>query len=149
MFAPPTRPHPLPAASLPPFPPFGRRGFGFESLYLFDRRSIARHSVALKRRERDSNPRNPYEFNGFRDRPIQPLSHLSKKLEAERIRTSDLQIRNLMLYPAELQPHQHKKLTTSVALFGAGGIRSPSRTSCSLLRPALTFFRRHPCQGTR
>ncbi len=29
------------------------------------------------RREGDSNPRNPYGFNGFRDRPIQPLSHLS------------------------------------------------------------------------
>src|SRR5215831_4988291 len=29
------------------------------------------------RRGRDSNPRNPCGFNGFRDRPIQPLSHLS------------------------------------------------------------------------
>ena len=59
------------------------------------------------RRERDSNPRNPYGFNGFRDRPIQPLSHLSKKHEAKRIRTSDLQIRNLMLYPAELLPREN------------------------------------------
>ena len=29
------------------------------------------------RRGRDSNPRRPYDLNGFRDRPIQPLSHLS------------------------------------------------------------------------
>ncbi len=29
------------------------------------------------RRGRDSNPRCPYGHNGFRDRPIQPLSHLS------------------------------------------------------------------------
>lgn len=48
-------------------------------------------------------PPEPRGFNGFRDRPIQPLSHLSnKKSEAKRIRTSDLQIRNLKLYPAEL-----------------------------------------------
>jgi hypothetical protein len=30
------------------------------------------------RRGWDSNPRNPFGLNGFRDRPIQPLSHLSK-----------------------------------------------------------------------
>src|ERR1700759_4663087 len=29
------------------------------------------------RRGWDSNPRYPYGYNGFRDRPIQPLSHLS------------------------------------------------------------------------
>src|SRR5258705_5827889 len=29
------------------------------------------------RRERDSNPRYAYAYSGFRDRPIQPLSHLS------------------------------------------------------------------------
>jgi hypothetical protein len=29
------------------------------------------------RRERDSNPRYSYPYNGFRDRPIQPLWHLS------------------------------------------------------------------------
>ena len=29
------------------------------------------------RRGWDSNPRYPLEYNGFRDRPIQPLSHLS------------------------------------------------------------------------
>ncbi len=40
--------------------------------------------------------------------------------EAERIRTSDLQIRNLKLYPAELQPHK---------FFGAGGIRTPGTLS--------------------
>jgi len=30
------------------------------------------------RREGDSNPRIPYEINGFRDRPIRPLWHLSE-----------------------------------------------------------------------
>ena len=44
----------------------------------------------------------PEGLNGFRDRPIQPLSHLSKSDEAKWIRTTDLQIRNLTLYPAEL-----------------------------------------------
>jgi hypothetical protein len=37
------------------------------------------------RRGWDSNPRNPYGFNGFRDRPIQPLSHLSALLLALRL----------------------------------------------------------------
>ena len=31
----------------------------------------------LWRRERDSNPRYRYQYNGFRDRPIRPLWHLS------------------------------------------------------------------------
>jgi hypothetical protein len=30
-----------------------------------------------KRRGRDSNPRYPCGYNGFRDRPVQPLWHLS------------------------------------------------------------------------
>ena len=33
--------------------------------------------LPLKRRERDSNPRYSKEYNGFRDRPIRPLWHLS------------------------------------------------------------------------
>ena len=32
----------------------------------------------LSRRERDSNPRYPYEYTGFQDRLIRPLWHLSK-----------------------------------------------------------------------
>src|SRR6185295_15625547 len=36
------------------------------------------HALVLRwRRERDSNPRYPCGYSGFRDRPIQPLSHLS------------------------------------------------------------------------
>jgi hypothetical protein len=31
------------------------------------------------RKERDSNPRYSCPYNGFRDRPIQPLWHLSEK----------------------------------------------------------------------
>ena len=31
-----------------------------------------------ERRDRDSNPGYPYGYNGFRDRPFQPLRHLSK-----------------------------------------------------------------------
>ena len=30
-----------------------------------------------KRKEGDSNPRSPYELNGFQDRRFQPLTHLS------------------------------------------------------------------------
>ena len=29
------------------------------------------------RRKRDSNPRNPFEFNGFQDRRLKPLGHSS------------------------------------------------------------------------
>src|SRR5918993_4068500 len=29
------------------------------------------------RRERDSNPRKPFDFNGFQDRRLKPLGHLS------------------------------------------------------------------------
>ena len=39
-------------------------------------RSLTRRLLGW-RRERDSNPRYPYGYSGFRDRPIQPLSHLS------------------------------------------------------------------------
>jgi hypothetical protein len=42
------------------------------------------------RRGRDSNPRRAFTLNGFRDRPIQPLSHLSAGLflqEAEEVST--------------------------------------------------------------
>ena len=33
--------------------------------------------MAGMRREWDSNPRYRYQYNGFRDRPIRPLWHLS------------------------------------------------------------------------
>ena len=81
----------------------------------------------ISRREWDSNPRSRKQLNGFRDRPIRPLSHLSEtqdgsrsakytdvpeptrtSLESfvpKRIRTSGLWIRNPMLYPAELWAH--------------------------------------------
>lgn len=57
--------------------------------------------------ERGIRTPGPLRVNGFRDRPIRPLSHLSKlkkakKNETKKIRTSGLQIRNLTLYPAEL-----------------------------------------------
>ena len=42
------------------------------------RRSVsATGSFAEWRRERDSNPRRSCPLNGFRDRPVQPLRHLS------------------------------------------------------------------------
>jgi hypothetical protein len=59
------------------FLPNGRRGNRFESLAAV-RSENATVNTVFRRRERDSNPRNPYGFNGFRDRPIQPLSHLSE-----------------------------------------------------------------------
>jgi hypothetical protein len=39
--------------------------------------SFVTHRSIEWRRGWDSNPRYPYGYNGFRDRPIQPLSHLS------------------------------------------------------------------------
>ncbi len=38
-------------------------------------------SLFSLRRERDSNPRYSKEYNGFRDRPIRPLWHLSKVVQ--------------------------------------------------------------------
>src|SRR5262249_2427199 len=40
-------------------------------------RAVPSRAVFKWRRERDSNPRCACAHNGFRDRPIQPLSHLS------------------------------------------------------------------------
>ena len=38
---------------------------------------IFRNLIQLVRRDRDSNPGIPKGINGFRDRPIRPLWHLS------------------------------------------------------------------------
>ncbi len=38
----------------------------------------SRHLKPKERREWDLNPRWAYTHNGFRDRPIRPLSHPSK-----------------------------------------------------------------------
>ena len=38
---------------------------------------IRQLETAIQRRGWDSNPRYAETYNGFRDRPIQPLSHLS------------------------------------------------------------------------
>ena len=48
------------------------------SLFFFTRQLT--NLAANLRREGDSNPRIPYEINGFRDRPVRPLWHLSKIL---------------------------------------------------------------------
>jgi hypothetical protein len=50
------------------------------------------------RRGRDSNPRRAFTLNGFRDRPIQPLSHLSAGLflqEAEEVSTGSDALQDL------------------------------------------------------
>jgi hypothetical protein len=53
-----------------------------------------RQSAITWRRGWDSNPRNPCGFNGFRDRPIQPLSHLSACYSVLRLlRKKDCSIR--------------------------------------------------------
>ena len=41
-------------------------------------------SQTTSRREWDSNPRSRKRLNGFRDRPIRPLSHLSKTQDGSR-----------------------------------------------------------------
>src|SRR5215475_7273746 len=41
------------------------------------KRSFAEASPSRWRRERDSNPRDPFEPNGFQDRRFQPLTHPS------------------------------------------------------------------------
>ena len=38
----------------------------------------------LQRSRGDSNPRNPYELNGFRNRLLQPLGHRSNKCNTSR-----------------------------------------------------------------
>ncbi len=140
---------------LPPFPPVGRRGLiRLISFRLICSNPSISSKRELQRRERDSNPRNPYEFNGFRDRPIQPLSHLSNKPEAERIRTSDLQIRNLKLYPAELQPHFVTEGLTICPLCRngctphyseQGGFGLQPRTSCTGLPTRLRLLPAASC----
>jgi hypothetical protein len=56
------------------------RRSGFERLPAVERLDAERaanpHGYAQsRRRERDSNPRNPSGFNGFQDRPVRPLRH--------------------------------------------------------------------------
>jgi hypothetical protein len=94
------------------------------------------------RREGDSNPRSRKRLNGFRDRPIRPLSHLSQiDSVPKRIRTSGLWIRNPMLYPAELWAPEN--LVSRPPALGA---------SRSYAAPAVhpsTGAARHPClQGS-
>src|SRR5688572_13076709 len=50
-------------------------------------RSATRASGSKRdwRRERDSNPRNPSGFNGFQDRRLKPLGHLSSLRELARL----------------------------------------------------------------
>ena len=45
--------------------------------YAANKNARYRRTFALWRREGDSNPRYSCPYNGFRDRPIQPLWHLS------------------------------------------------------------------------
>src|SRR6185503_10379462 len=45
------------------------------------------------RRKRDSNPRNPFEFNGFQDRRLQPLGHSSNTILHGSSRSSTSQSR--------------------------------------------------------
>ncbi len=52
--------------------PYGRRT---------RRRACRAYARVSWRRGRDSNPRGAYAPNGFRDRPIQPLSHLSARVD--------------------------------------------------------------------
>ena len=56
-----------------------------------DARRLAPPSAVLRRlflrTGRDSNPRYPYGHTGFRDRRLQPLGHLSKRLDVETPRT--------------------------------------------------------------
>ena len=54
------------------------------------------------RRRQDSNLCEPFDPLGFRNRPNKPLLH-SSFCVLERIRTFDLDVRNVALYPAELR----------------------------------------------
>ena len=52
--------------------------FRMQAFKYLQKTKITKQSFAiLLRRERDSNPRYSKEYNGFRDRPIRPLWHLS------------------------------------------------------------------------
>ena len=72
------------------------------------RTSLQVHNTETKKKSGERGIRTlgtVKRYNGFRVRLLRPLGHLSRRASpyvAKRIRTSDLQIRNLMLYPAEL-----------------------------------------------
>ena len=62
--------------------------FRMRALKNLQKTKITKQSFAiLLRRERDSNPRYSKEYNGFRDRPIRPLWHLSLRGGERGIRT--------------------------------------------------------------
>gem|GEM_PF-7125980 len=83
-----------------------------------DCRPYKTSGIPMKNGERGIRTPGTLRFSGFRDRPIQPLSHLSSletfascqkraaftdsPYETKWVRTTGLQIRNLTLYPAEL-----------------------------------------------
>ena len=54
-------------------------------------RASYHYSKLYWRRKRDSNPRNPFEFNGFQDRRLQPLGHSSNTILHGSIRSSSRQ----------------------------------------------------------
>ncbi len=119
-------------------------------------RRIAKNNL---RREGDSNPRNPYGFNGFRDRPIQPLSHLSKAMRlrgfepptfrsaiwrsiqlsyslARAHETADPSAIHSCLAPVGGGSVRIPRSTGEKTIYGEGGIRFSSLPSWKLLEPA-------------
>ncbi len=59
------------------FKPYYMAHTKVQTLALLDR-SVKGSNWLQRRREGDSNPRGPFDPNGFRDRPLQPLGHLSE-----------------------------------------------------------------------
>ncbi len=65
--------------------PRPRTGRGRRSTWMYQSRpSSLANPQTTSRREWDSNPRSRKRLNGFRDRPIRPLSHLSKTQDGSR-----------------------------------------------------------------
>jgi hypothetical protein len=80
------------------------------------------------RRERDSNPRNPSGFNGFQDRRLKPLGHLSSVREIARI-------------PLRLASRRRLSTGARSAKVDANGAEAPSSAIAGIASSSPAYFR--------
>lgn len=111
-------------------------------------RAFAGRSTERWRRGRDSNPRNACALNGFRDRPVRPLRHLSAKpwltviVQRARTITTDLSVDKAVagrIFKAAVDASVNARFAPSRS-WGRPGLRRPDgrdgrATSARLVTP--------------